>query len=308
MTVPTIGFLGTGRMGGAFASVMLKAGYDVRVWNRTQSKTEPLRAAGATVVSEAAELAGAPVVISSVMADADLVEVIGGSAGLFSRPGTSPGLLIDLSTVSTTASSVVRALCAEHGTEFLAAPVSGNHEAVLAGRASFAVSGPREAFDRAAEIFGALGRGASYVGEGETARIVKLAHNLFTAAMFEALVEVVVLAEKAGLPRARFLEFMNSSAVGSTFTRYKAPTLANLDYEPRFTTAGLLKDVDLGLAEAAARGVPMTLVSAMRPLLQSAIGHGWAGDDFNRLLDLAAAGAGLELVSEDVEVDNGLAG
>jgi 3-hydroxyisobutyrate dehydrogenase len=137
---------------------------------------------------------------------------------------------------------------------------------------------------------------------------MKLGHNLFVAGVMQSLVEALVLAEKGGIKRSAFLEFINTSASGSTFTRYKAPALVNLDYDPRFTAAGLLKDVDLGMNEAKRLGVPLTVIGLMRPLLQSVIGHGWADDDFNRLLDLQALASGLALESENLEVDNGLGG
>lgn len=306
MTKRSIGFLGLGRMGGAFALRLQEAGHDLTVWNRTRSKADPLEKAGARVAGTIADLTGNEVVFTSVMADPDLVEVVTGEGGLLSAEGVAPGAVVDLSTVSTTASAQVREACAARGVRFLAAPVSGNHEAVLAGRASFAVSGPEDTFADVLPLFEQMGRSATLVGDGEVARLVKLGHNLFVAAVMQALVEALTLAEKGGIRRSAFMDFINSSAIGSMFTRYKAPTLANLDYEPRFTTTGLLKDMDLGQGEARRLGVPLTLIGQVRPLLQSVIGHGWAEDDFNRLLDLQALGAGLELVSENIAIDNGL--
>lgn len=308
-TQQEIGFIGLGRMGGAFARRLHDAGHKLSVWNRTRSKTLPFAEVGVLVADEIQHLADNDVVFTSVMADSDLLDVTVGPKGLLTRPdGVAPALLVDLSTVSTIASVQVREACDARGVKFLAAPVSGNHEAVLAGRAAFAVSGPRPVYDEALALFEQLGRGANYVGEGELARLVKLGHNLFVAAVMQSLVEALVLAEKGGIKRSDFLAFINASAIGSTFTRYKAPTLVNLDYDPRFTVTGLLKDVDLGMNEAKRLGVPLTVIGQLRPLLQSLIGHGWADDDFNRLLDLEALGAGLSLLSENVEVDNGLGG
>jgi 3-hydroxyisobutyrate dehydrogenase len=304
-----IGFIGLGRMGGAFAHRLHDAGHKLSVWNRTRAKTMPFAEAGVLVVEKIHDLADNDIVFTSIMADPDLLDVTVGPQGILSRPnGVVPALIVDLSTVSTTVSAQVRAACDARGVKFLAAPVSGNHEAVLAGRAAFAVSGPRDVYDDTLALFEQLGKGASYVGEGELSRLVKLGHNLFVAAVMQSLVEALVLAEKGGIKRSAFLEFINTSAIGSMFTRYKAPTLVNLDYDPRFTAAGLLKDVDLGMNEAKRLGVPLTVIGLMRPLLQSAIGHGWAEDDFNRLLDLQALASGLALESENLEVDNGLGG
>jgi 3-hydroxyisobutyrate dehydrogenase-like beta-hydroxyacid dehydrogenase len=304
-----IGFIGTGRMGGAFARRLHDAGHKLSVWNRTRSKCVPFAEAGIGVVDEIHDLADNDIVFTSVMADPDLLDVTVGPKGILTRPdGVVPALVVDLSTVSTAASAQLRAMCDAHGVKFLAAPVSGNHEAVLAGRAAFAVSGPREVYDETLALFEQLGKGASYVGEGELSRLMKLGHNLFVAGVMQSLVEALVLAEKGGIKRSAFLEFINTSAIGSMFTRYKAPTLVNLDYDPRFTAAGLLKDVDLGMNEAKRLGVPLTVIGLMRPLLQSVVGHGWADDDFNRLLDLQAQASGLALESENIDVDNGLGG
>jgi 3-hydroxyisobutyrate dehydrogenase len=307
MTQREIGFIGLGRMGGSFAFRLQEAGHKLSVWNRTRAKAAPLERAGARVVDTIQDLAGNRVVFTSIMADPDLLEVTCGPNGVLGRDdGVVPALLIDLSTVSMTASAQVRAACADRGVQYLAASVSGNHEAVLAGRASFAVSGPKEVFTDTLGLFEQMGKTATWIGEDEAARLVKLGHNLFLAAIMQALVEVLTLVEKGGIKRSVFMDFINKGALGSTFTRYKAPTLANLDYEPRFTAPGLLKDVDLGLAEARRLGVPLTLIGQMRPMLQSVIGHGWTEDDFNRLLDLQALAADLKLESENVVIDNGL--
>lgn len=302
---PRIGWLGLGRMGSAFADRLEAAGHDLRVWNRTPAKAAPYRDRGVTVVDAVAGLADCDVVFVSVMADADLLDVVVGPSGLLSRADRVPGLIVDTSTVSTGASETVRAACAERSVAFLAAPVSGNAEAVAAGRASFVVSGPEDAATTALPLFECLGQSASYVGEGDGARIMKLCHNLFVGGVFQSLVEALVLAEKGGVSRSEFLRFINGSAMGSMFTRYKAPTLAALDYTPRFTTSGLLKDIDLGLGEATAFGVPMPTMALVRQLLQSAVAQGWGEDDFNRLLDVEARAANLELRPEDAALGNG---
>ena len=87
---------------------------------------------------------------------------------------------------------------------------------------------------------------ASYVGEGELARIVKICHNVFLGVVTQSLAEITVLAQKAGVPRHAFLEFMNQSVMGSMFSRYKTPAFVNLDFKVTFTPQLLRKDLDLG--------------------------------------------------------------
>jgi len=108
------------------------------------------------------------------------------------------------------------------------------------------------------------------------------------------------------VPRHAFLDFINKSVMGSTFTRYKTPGIIKLDFTTTFTPVLLRKDLDLGLAAARELGVPMPLAAATRELVQALIGAGYADEDFMRLLTLEARGAGVELKPESVAVSDGL--
>jgi 3-hydroxyisobutyrate dehydrogenase-like beta-hydroxyacid dehydrogenase len=299
-----VGWIGTGRMGYAMVARMLAAGQDVHVWNRTRAKAEPLAGLGATVVDTVAELAGRDVVFTMVAADADLLEVTLGDAGLLRQP-TSPTYLVDSSTVSDETSELVRRVAAERGTILLAAPVSGNAKVVTAGKLSIAVSGPPDAFDEVRALLALIG-GVTYVGEKDVARLVKLAHNVFLGVVTQSLAEATVLAQRGGVSRAAFLEFINGSVLGSTFTRYKSPALVNLDFTPTFTTTLLRKDFDLGLAAARALGVPLPVAAVTHHLVQAAVGRGHGHEDFAALLMEQARNAGIELEPEPGHVDDGL--
>jgi 3-hydroxyisobutyrate dehydrogenase len=173
-----LGWLGTGRMGFELARRLLAAGCDVAVYNRTKSKAEPLAEDGAKIVRAAADLADRDIVFVIVGTSADLIDAVLGPGGLMSSEA-APAIVIDCSTVSAEASRCVRQQLAARGTSFLAAPVMGNPRVARAGQLTLAVSGPRADFDAAARYLELLGAGATYVGEGETARTVKLCHNLF---------------------------------------------------------------------------------------------------------------------------------
>src|SRR2546427_346253 len=153
-----------------------------------------------------------------------------------------------------------------------------------------------------------LGQGVSYVGEGELARIVKICHNVFLGVVTQSLAEITVLAEKAGAPRHAFLDFINKSVMGSTFTRYKTPAFVNLDFTPTFTPVLLRKDLDLGLDAGRRFEVPMPLASITRDLVQTLIGRGMTEEDFAQLLLLQAEASGVQLQPENVPVDDGLGG
>jgi 3-hydroxyisobutyrate dehydrogenase len=238
--------------------------------------------------------------------DSDLLEVVTGPDGLLSRSGRAPKILVDSSTVSEDASAKVRRATAKAGCAFLAAPVSGNPKVVKVGRLSLVVSGPREAYDEALPYLEALGEGVSYVGDGELSRIVKICHNVFLGVVAQALAEITVLAQRAGVPRHAFLDFMNKSVLGSTFTRYKTPAYVNLEFTPTFTPVLLRKDLDLGLSAARQLEVPMPVASLVREIVQALIGNGYVDCDFAALLALQAKAAHLSIEPENVPLSDGL--
>ena len=237
---------------------------------------------------------------------ADSADLISVTERLLSDPARAPRFLVDCSTVSAEASAEVRALAAARGTAFLAAPVSGNGRVVQAGLLSLVVSGPRETFDELEPLLSMLGRHVSYVGEGELSRLAKICHNLLLGVMAQSLAEITVLAEKAGMPRAAFLDFINHSVLGSMFTRYKSPAFVRLDFTPTFTPVLLRKDFDLGMTAANDLGVPMPVVASAREPVQAAVAQGRTDEDFAVLLELQAAASGYQITAEDVPVDDGL--
>ncbi|WP_210593952.1 NAD(P)-dependent oxidoreductase [Streptomyces sp. GESEQ-35] len=302
---PRIGWIGAGRMGYQLASRLLDTGHDVAVYNRTRAKAEPLADKGATIVDRPEELADRDVVFVMVSASADLESVTTGPGGVLTAD-TAPGVLVDSSTVSTQVSALVREEAAKRGTDFLAAPVSGNPKVIAAGKLTVAVSGPREVYDAVEPLLNLLGRGVTYVGEDEVARLVKIAHNVFLGVVTQSLAEITLLAEKGGVRRSAFLEFLNDSVMGSVFTRYKSPALVNLDFKPTFTNILLRKDFDLGLAAARELEVPMPVASATAQFVQAAIGAGYTEEDFATLILEQARRSGITLEPENVTVDDGL--
>lgn len=306
MAKHTLGWVGAGgRMGFAMAKRLLTAGHDVTVYNRTRSKVEPLAALGAKIADSPAAMRGLDIVFTTVSASDDLIAVCEGPGGLLDKSG-SPKLIIDCSSVSEEASAQVRAAAEKLGTAMLAAPVSGNAKVVAAGKLTIVASGPRESFDLAKPYLEALGVGVTYVGEGELARMVKICHNLLLGIVAQSLAEITVLAEKGGVKRSAFLEFINNSVMGSQFSRYKTPALVNLDWTPTFTPVLLRKDLDLGLKAAKQLGVPLPVTQAARDKVDDAVKAGHTECDFAILIDLAAKASGMKIVPENIAVDDGL--
>jgi 3-hydroxyisobutyrate dehydrogenase-like beta-hydroxyacid dehydrogenase len=289
-------------MGYEMAARLAQGGADLLAWNRTRAKAEPLAKYGAKVAGQLSELAARDVVFCMVAAWKDVKQVmhelLAGKA--------KPRLVIECSSISLEGSAELRELLAARGIDYLAAPVSGNAKVIKAGKLSFVCSGPRKSFDEALPLLRMIAPAASYVGEGELARIVKICHNVFLGVVIQSLAEITVLAQKAGVPRHAFLEFLNQSVMGSMFTRYKTPAFVNLDFKVTFTPELLRKDLDLGLDAGRRLEVPMPLASATRDLIQSMMGRGMKEEDFATLLLLQAQASGIALQPENVEVKDGL--
>ncbi len=305
MSAHSIGWIGAGRMGFAMAKRLLQAGCKVAVYNRTRSKAEPLTQYGATIVDSPAALADRDIVFTMVSEGADLRDVVIGAQGVLSGKG-KPQLLVDCSSVAEADSLAVRERLAQISVPMLAAPVSGNAKVVKAGKLTLVASGPRNAFDIAEPYLRAMGQGVTYVGEGELSRIVKICHNLYLGIVTQALAEVTVLAQKRGVARHDFLEFLNRSIMGSAFARYKMPAFVNLELTPTFTPALLRKDLDLGLSAGRQLGVPLPLTELTRQYVQKTIEAGHEDRDFAVLLLEQAKASGLELKSENAVVNDGL--
>jgi len=297
-----LGWIGTGRMGYEMAARLAKGGCDLAVWNRTKAKAEPLTQYGAKVASDLKDLASRDVVFCMVSTWEDVKEVVGKLLSGSARPK----MVVECSSISLEGSAELRMLLKEKGVEYLAAPVSGNAKVIKAGKLTFVVSGPKAAYEAARPYLDMMGTGSSYVGEGELSRIAKICHNVMLGVVIQNLCEITVLAQKAGMPRYAFLDFLNKSVMGSMFTRYKTPALVNLDFHVTFTPKLLRKDLDLGLDAGREFEVPMPLTSLTRDLLQTMIGHGMTEEDFSTLVLMQAKASGLELKPENVKVGDGL--
>jgi len=292
-------------MGFPMAKRLLDAGCDVSIYNRTRSKAEPLAEAGGKIVDSPKDLADRDIIFTMVSTSDDLVAVTFGENGVFTAEA-KPKLLIDCSSISEIASADLRTRAAEIGIDMLASPVSGNGKVVKAGKLTIVTSGPRAAFEMAEPYLNQVGRGVTYVGEGELARMVKICHNLLLGVVTQCLAEITVLAEKGGVARHDTLEFINNSVMGSMFSRYKTPAFVNLDLTPTFTPILLRKDLDLGLKAGENLGVDLPVTSTTRDMVQRAIDAGFTDVDFSVLLQEQAKASGLDIQPENIDVDSGL--
>ena len=310
-----IGWIGMGRMGFPMAERLIKAGHDVTIWNRTRAKAEPLAKIGGRIVERLADLKSVDVLFSIVATGPDVQDVLYGKDGVAAGSGRMPPVIVDCSTIAVEESAAIRNKLKELDADFVASPVSGNAKVIKAGQLSAAVSGAEAACKIAMpliEIFAP--RGVSYVGEGELARVCKIAHNVMLGVVMENLIEITLLTNKMGVPRHAFLAFLNNGVMGSMFTRYKSPALVNLDWTTTFTPELLRKDLDLGLELGREMDVPMPVTAATREVLQSHFGaamlqkdpQDYLQKDFAALAETMALAAGMKLVSENKNVPTGL--
>ena len=297
-----LGWIGTGRMGYEMAARLAKGGCDIALWNRTRAKAEPLAKYGAKLVDALPELASRDIVFCMVSTWEDVKEVM---QKLLSGP-KKPKMVIECSSISLEGSAELRKMLQEKGIQYLAAPVSGNAKVIKAGKLTFVVSGPQPAYAAARPYLDMMGVGSSYVGEGELSRIAKICHNVMLGVVTQSLCEITILAQKAGVPRHAFLDFLNKSVMGSMFSRYKTPALVNLDFHVTFTPRLLRKDMDLGLDAGKRFEVPMPIAALTRDLIQQMIGHGMTEEDFSTLILMQAKASGIELKPENVAVGDGL--
>ncbi|MDP9226878.1 MAG: NAD(P)-dependent oxidoreductase [Actinomycetota bacterium] len=253
-------------MGEPIAERLRAAGYPLAVSNRTMARAAALVDAGATLLAGPADaLDEADVCVTMLADDGALVAVVCGPQGILTgaRRGTT---LIDMSTVSVGASKRVAGEAAAAGVRYLRAPVSGNPSVVRAGASTVIVSGPEGAFLDLAELLRSIGPNVFYVGDGERARVVKLALQVLIAGTAELLAEALVLIEAAEIDRATFLEVTAASAAGSPFVKYKIEPLLRDDYSATFTTEMMLKDIELILDQASSSATVLPVTRELRRL------------------------------------------
>jgi 3-hydroxyisobutyrate dehydrogenase len=311
-----IGWVGIGRMGLPMVNRLLDAKYQLTVWNRTPEKAAPLAQRGVKIVDKIADLQDADAVFTMLSTGKDLLAVCFDENGLAPKSASKrPQIIVDCSTIGLEESRDIRAKLAEVGVDYLAAPVSGNPKCVMTGRLSSVVSGSADAFEKVRPVIETYAAsGVSYVGEGELARICKVAHNVLLGATLANLIEVTLMAQKAGVPRHAFLKFINSSVMGSVFSRYKSPALVNLDWTTTLTPDLMLKDLDLGLESARKLAVAAPITAAVREVFQAHISavsvtpgaEKLAKSDFAALFETSARAAGFIPEPENVAVPSGL--
>ncbi len=291
-----VAVLGLGRMGAAIAQRLRSAGHELAVWNRSPQAAAPFADAGASVLARpAAAWERAEVAITMLADDAAVSAVtLDDGTGLLAGPVPTGRVLIDMSTISPAASARIAAAAARCGTGYLRAPVSGNPSVVLAGNLGIIVSGEREAYARCKPMLEDIGPKLFYLGDGEQARVAKLALNLMIGGTTQLLAEALVLGERGGITREQLLEVVAGSAIGSPYVDYKRQALIDGDYSSTFTARLLHKDLTLALEAAHSASVPLPATALVQQLVQSCIAQGWGELDLAVLVPALERAAGGE--------------
>jgi len=283
-------FLGVGKMGLPMAKHLMAAGHEVQVHDTDPLRVGLAQAAGLSVaIDVAAAMAAADGVMSSLPHDAALQEV----GAWVAQHLPAGGFYLDTSTVSVAASAEVANRFASTGRDYLRVTVSGNNHMAEAGQLTLMASGPEPAWRRVAPALQGWGKVHFYLGEGEQARLMKLVINLMIGQTSAMLAEALSLGSKGGLAWTDLWQVIGASAVASPIVKAKSAQLSQRDFTPTFTVPQMLKDIDLILAEGDALQVPLMQTAMTRQMMQSALAHGWAEQDYAAIIKVVEQSAGI---------------
>lgn len=289
-----IGWIGLGKMGQPMAMNLQKAGFDLTVWNRSAPKSDALRAAGAQVGADVAQVAElADVLFISVAGDDALRHVVLGADGALDhmRKGS---VLIETSTVSIAVSGDVASAADARGLHYLRAPVSGSVALATAGTLTILVSGSSQALETVRPILEAVSAKQIHVGDAEQARVLKLAINMMLGATAVMMGEATALCLKNGMDRSTMLDAIGASVVASPLIGYKIDALKARDYSPNFSASQMAKDYDLVFQASMGSHTPMPMAAIVREYWNALIAAGDGDEDFFKIAELAARSAGID--------------
>ncbi len=293
-----IGFLGLGIMGQPMAMNLVKAGFEVVVYNRTRDKAEPLARAGARVAATPAEAARDADFVMSIVSDSAASEqVMTGKDGVIESVKAG-ALVIDSSTISPTVSRRLACHMAGKQASFLDAPVTGSKHGAEKGELTFMIGGDREAFERALPVLRVLGKKHIYCGAHGAGLSAKLAQNVIQSSMVEVFSEAFVLATKAGVRPETMLEIVQSSMARASLTDFKAPFIFRGDFTPYFPLKWMHKDLELALEAAFAQGVPMPSAASVKEVYAAAKAQGKGEQDYAAVITFLEELAGVKVRGE----------
>lgn len=279
-----IGFIGLGLMGEPMTKNLLKHKFQVTVYNRTSSKTEPLVKLGAKTAKTPAEVAkNSDVVILMITAAKDVEEVLFGTTGIVS--GAQKDLVvIDMGTIGPTAARNFAKKLAAKNIHYLDAPVTGSVPKAISGELSIFVGGDLEIFKNNADVFAAMGTNIQYLGPSGSGQAIKMINNYLIAASITALAEGMLMADALGLSRQRAAEVLQTVPAMSGMMNLKIPNYVKDEYPLLFTTANMHKDVSLAQSETE-KTLDLPLLNHIQKVMASAM-KDYSDKDFSIIINL----------------------
>jgi 3-hydroxyisobutyrate dehydrogenase len=290
MANETIALLGTGTMGTGMAHNLLAAGFDLRVWNRTKAKAEPLAERGAAVASSPAEAAEGAGILLTMQADGDAVEAaVAGPSGALSGLGDG-ALWVQSSTIGVDDTERLGALAAELRVGFVDAPVLGTKQPAEQGQLTVLASGPEDARERCQPLFDAIGSRTLWVGEAGAGTRLKLVVNTWITGLLASLASTIALAGALDADPEQFLGTIEGGPMGPPYARLKGDLMQAGDYPTSFSVTLAAKDVRLAMEAAAARGLDLPLLRVIAGQFAAAGDLGFRESDMAAVYEAARRG------------------
>jgi 3-hydroxyisobutyrate dehydrogenase-like beta-hydroxyacid dehydrogenase len=292
MTIERVGFVGTGIMGEPMARNLMKAGFKLTVWNRTQSKTDGLAELGATVAESPAAVAAASEITFSCVSDSpDAEAVLLGPGGVIE--GALPNAIaVDCSTISPEVARRIGVALGERGVLLLDAPVSGGDVGAKAGTLAIMVGGEAAAFDRALPALQAVGKTIVHVGPSGAGQVVKLCNQVAGGLHLLAMAEAINLCRRAGVDPSKMLEVVSAGAAGSWMLSNLGPRAVAGDFAPGFMVDLMQKDLRLVLETSAATNTPLPGSALVNQVLRTLQSRGRGSEGTQAIVDAVALLAG----------------
>ncbi|AHV96176.1 NAD(P)-dependent oxidoreductase [Paenibacillus sabinae] len=290
-----IGFIGLGTMGAPMASNLLRAGFQVTVYNRTASKSDPLVTEGATAAASLqAASEGKDVIITMVSNDDSIREIYYGPEGILEalKPGA---VVIDSSTISPGLVKEIAAAVENKGAHFLDAPVTGSKPGAVEGTLVFMVGGSADVIEASRDVFDAMGKLLLHMGENGSGAAAKLAHNAMVGIHNIALAEGFSIAVKSGVPADKFLELIRNGSAGSKQVELKGRKIIENDFSNQFSLGLMLKDLKLASALSDASGVPTPALELAKSLFQAGYNSGSGEEDLSAVVKTYEAWIGRKI-------------
>jgi 2-hydroxy-3-oxopropionate reductase len=289
------GFIGLGIMGKPMAKNLIKAGYDLVVYDIVSEAVEELKKEGAAPANSIAQVARESDVIVTMLPNSPHVkEVVLGEGGVLenAKAGT---IIVDMSSISPIVSKEIESECASRGVVLLDAPVSGGEPKAIDGTLAIMVGGEEKAFDKVKEMLLKMGSSAVHVGGIGSGNVTKLANQIIVALNIAAMSEAMVLATKCGVDPERVYDAIRGGLAGSTVLDAKMPMVLNGNFKPGFRIELHIKDLQNALDAAHAVGSPIPLTAEVMEMMQALKVAGKQKNDHSGLVEYFEGIAGIQV-------------